>query len=142
MTAHPAIPLSYPTPVEIERLRALVSASGELLLDALFGQWAAERRALLSRAECMRLGGWAQTRQIAMEESGVLPSFLDGPNRRIPVPVLYRYLIECVLSSHPADAPSARVREPPKRFLKGHHIGRKPKAAKAGKGAKIEQPEA
>lgn len=70
----------------------------------------ADRRVSLSRKECMLEGGWAQTTQIAKENSGVLRRYTDGASVRVTTQSFYEHLI--VLAS----AAPKKVRQPPARY--------------------------
>jgi len=65
----------------------------------------------LSRRESQELGGWGPTRQINLEESGELESFLDGSLRRISTASFCRRLIAVAILTHPLDGPERRARQ-------------------------------
>jgi hypothetical protein len=73
-------------------------------------KWAADPSASKSRRQCMEIGGWGQTTQIAKEKRGVLRTYLDGASVRITSESLYRHLVEL------ASVPIRKVRQPAARF--------------------------
>lgn len=73
-------------------------------------KWAADPSASKSRRQCMEIGGWGQTTQIAKEKRGVLRTYLDGASVRVTSKSLYRHLVEL------ASVPIHKVRRPAARF--------------------------
>ena len=72
----------------------------------------------LSRKELQEWGGWGPTRQIALEESGELESWLDGVLRRISTPSFCKRLIAVALTTYPLDGPELKARQPSARYQK------------------------
>jgi hypothetical protein len=79
-------------------------------VDDIKAKWAADPSASKSRRQCMEIGNWGQTTQIAKERRGVLRTYTDGTSVRITTQSLYEHLIEL------ASAPVRKVRQPVARF--------------------------
>jgi hypothetical protein len=72
----------------------------------------ADPAASLSRPECQGLFGHKQSKQIALEASGELVTFVDGGKKRIEKHSAYDRLIRLLIES----ASSTKIREVPTRF--------------------------
>ena len=66
----------------------------------------------------MALFGHGLTRQLAIEAAGEVQTYLDGGKRLVTADSIAIRMIALALSSHPADGPKLKVRQPPGRFQK------------------------
>jgi hypothetical protein len=79
---------------------------------------ARDRRAVVSRHECMAVGGWKLSSQVKKEQAGELVSLLDGPSRKVTTASLYRHLRDLAIATWPADGPPRKGRNPTSGFKK------------------------
>jgi hypothetical protein len=77
-----------------------------------------EKRFGMPRKETMELFGHGLTRQLKIEQSGELESYLDGGARKITIASACKRQIALALISHPLDGPELKVRLPPGRYQK------------------------
>src|SRR5271166_3933022 len=70
----------------------------------------------LSRKQAQKAGGYGPTREIELEDSGILEAYVDGGVRRISTRSVARRGIALAILSHPLDGPPLKVRLPAKRY--------------------------
>jgi hypothetical protein len=100
--------LAYPPLAERPAHPPLAPPSVVTELATRIIKWRDETRSALSRKECEREGGWAQSTQISKEDAGVLLSIRDGKKVLVTADSFHRHLIERIIASHPLDGPAKR----------------------------------
>jgi hypothetical protein len=93
-----------------------VSPTGQRIVADLISRSEAAVAPAVSRKTACDILDVGSTKLVQLENAGELDSFLDGAVRRITTSSIYLYLIKRAISSHPADAPAAKVRKPKSMF--------------------------
>jgi hypothetical protein len=104
-----------------------VSDRGVGIVVDLLADWRNEPAPSASRPEVRAKLGCGPTKELALEASGAIDSYLDGSVRRITMRSLYRHLIKQAIASHPKDAPDAKVRHPAGQFQSKPHAKKAPR---------------
>jgi hypothetical protein len=106
---------SEPLP-EFADLKARASPRALAQIAVIEARAQEDPRFAVSRHVCQEMLSIGRTRQIALENSGELHSYLEGSVRRVNTASIYLRLAKLALASHPADGPRATARQPPTRY--------------------------
>jgi len=94
---------------------AEVSPAALALVADIAQRWSNDPRFSVSRKVSQEMLGIGPTRQIDLEHSGELRSYLDGTARRITLASIYLRLINLAIRSHPPAGP-LKARQPAARY--------------------------
>jgi hypothetical protein len=92
-----------------------VSPAALALVADIAQRWSNDPRFSVSRKVSKEMLGIGPTRQIDLEHSGELRSYLDGTARRITLASIYLRLIKLAIRSRPPTGP-VKARQPAARF--------------------------
>jgi hypothetical protein len=110
----------------LAELLAQADASAHPLIVTIYDRMLADKRLGMPRSDSIKIGGWKDRYQRNLENSGALPTWVDGPYVRIWPPAVYLKVVANIIATYPAGGDGVRkaVRMPPHTFPKGYHRSR------------------
>jgi hypothetical protein len=103
-------------PILAELIAQPMSPAAQAVVNDIISRAERDIRVAVPRAVACEMQHIGSSREIELENAGVLLSYLDGSRRLITTASIYARLIRLAIESHPLDGPSVRVRRPSTRY--------------------------